>query len=373
MEWSEINSQLDFNSPKSPIQSSTNDQTCFNTKTEQSTQSNLPIDDTQSNLRVDDEGWLFLQTPTSDSTSQSSNSFIQLKEQILRQINPALSDFQKQQIIDLVLKYKHLIPENSKKPAITPILEHHIENSKVTFVKPYRLSRAEYDKAETLVKEMFKDGIIQRSSSPYNAPIVMARKKDGSIRFCIDFRELNKVTKVCKYPLTNPYSCFDELGKSFFFTSLDLASAYWSIPLAEDDKEKTAFTVRSGKYEFTVVPFGLTNAVATFCALMDLIFTGMQWSFVMCFVDDCLIYSVNDFDLHLQHIEAVFKKLEAANLSLKLTKCHFAQYQVEFYGHLISNTGLKMLPSKIEAIQKSLPPKDKTGLRHIMGSYGTIR
>ena len=122
----------------------------------------------------------------------------------------------------------------------------------------------------------------------------------------------------CKYPLTNPYSCFDELGKSFFFTSLDLASAYWSIPLAEDDKEKTAFTVRSGKYEFTVMPFGLTNAVATFCALMDLIFTGMQWSFVMCFVDDCLIYSVNDFDVHLQHIEAVFKKLEAANLSLKL-------------------------------------------------------
>ena len=273
----------------------------------------------------------------------------------------------------MVLKYKHLIPENAKKPTITPILEHHIENSKVTFVKPYRLSRAEYDKAETLVKEMFKDGIIQQSSSPYNAPIVMARKKDGSIRFCIDFRELNKVTKVCKYPLTNPYSCFDELGKSFFFTSLDLASAYWSIPLAEDDKEKTAFTVRSGKYEFTVMPFGLTNAVATFCALMDLIFTGMQWSFVMCFVDDCLIYSVNDFDLHLQHIEAVFKKLEAANLSLKLTKCHFAQYQVEFYGHLISNTGLKMLPSKIEAIQKLLPPKDKTGLRHIMGMAGFYR
>ena len=154
MEWSEINSQFDFNSPKSPIQSSTNDQTCFNTETEQNT---------QSNLRVDDEGWLFLQTPTSDSTSQSSNSFIQLKEQILRQINPALSDFQKQQIVDLVLKYKHLIPENAKKPTITPILEHHIENSKVTFVKPYQLSRAEYGKAETLVKEMFKDGIIQRS------------------------------------------------------------------------------------------------------------------------------------------------------------------------------------------------------------------
>ena len=121
---------------------------------------------------------------------------------------------------------------------------------------------------------MYKDGIVQRSSSPYNAPIVMARKKDGSIRFCIDFRELNKATKVCKYPLTNPYSCFDELGKAFYFTSLDLASAYWSIPLVEQDKEKTAFTVHSGKYEFTVIPFGLTNTVATFCSLMDLVFAG---------------------------------------------------------------------------------------------------
>ena len=123
---------------------------------------------------------------------------------------------------------------------------------------------------------MRKDGIIQHSSRPYNSPIVMARKKDGSIRFCVDFRELNKVTKVCKYLLTNPYSCFDELGKAFYFTSLDLASAYWSIPLADEDKEKTTFTVRSGKYEFTVMPFGLTNAVATICSLMDLVFAGMQ-------------------------------------------------------------------------------------------------
>jgi hypothetical protein len=118
---------------------------------------------------------------------------------------------------------------------------------------------------------------------------------------------------------------FDELGKAFYFTSLDLASAYWSIPLADEDKEKTAFTVRlNGKYEITVMPFGLTNAVATFCSLMDLVFAGMQWSFIMCFVDDCLIYTPKDFNLHLQHVEAIFQRLEKANLSLKLTKCKFS-------------------------------------------------
>ena len=181
------------------------------------------------------------------------------------------------------------------------------------------------------------------------------------------------MTKVCKYPLTNPYSCFDELGKAFYFTSLDLASAYWSIPLADEDKEKTAFTVRSGKYEFTVMPFGLTNAVATFCSLMDLVFAGMQWSFIMCFVDDCLIYTPKDFNLHLQHVEAVFQRLVKANLSLKLTKCKFAFWEVEFYGHIVPNTGLKMAPSKIEAITKLVPPKDKHGIRHILGVAGFYR
>ena len=127
------------------------------------------------------------------------------------------------------------------------------------------------------MQEMEKDGIVRPSSSPYNSPIVMVVKKDGSIRFCIDFRKLNKVTKICKYPLNNPMSCFDELGKAYYFTSLDLASAYWSIPLEEGDMEKTAFTTRSGKYEFTVMPFGLTNAVATFSTLIDF---GILWTAV---------------------------------------------------------------------------------------------
>ena len=119
---------------------------------------------------------------------------------------------------------------------------------------------------------MLKQGVIRESSSPYNSPIMMVTKKNGSIRFCVDYRQLNKVTKKSKYPLTNPYSCFEKLHASFYFTSLDLVSAYWSIPMTEEDKEKTAFTLRSGKYEFNVMPFGLTNAVATFCALMDKLF-----------------------------------------------------------------------------------------------------
>ena len=146
---------------------------------------------------------------------------------------------------------------------------------------------------------MLEKGVIRESSSPYNSPILMVTKKDGSVKFCIDYRQLNKVTKQSKYPLTNPYSCFEKLHNVFYFTSLDLVSAYWSIPMAEDYKEKTAFTLRPGKYEFNVMSFGLTNAVATFCALMDKLFSSYQWDFVLCFIDDCLIFTPNDFDLHL--------------------------------------------------------------------------
>ena len=188
------------------------------------------------------------------------------------------------------------------------MMVHKIENSKVIFSKPRRHSLAEQEQAVKLCKEMKQAGVIRESSSPYNSPIVMVTKKDGTPRFCIDFRKLNKDTKICKYPLTNPQSCFDKLHNAYFFTSLDLKAAYWSIPMAEEDKEKTAFTIRSAKYEFNVMPFGLTNAVATFCALIDKLFAECQWGFILCFIDDILVFTRNDFQLHLQQLEAVFNK-----------------------------------------------------------------
>ena len=143
---------------------------------------------TLSNLRVDEEGWLFVEPQPAPSTVvEEQQKLAKLKKDIMLRINPELSSTQQEQLLQLILKFQKLIPENSKRPAITPILQHKIENSRPTYVKPYRLSRSEYEKAEELVQEMHKDGITQRSSSPYNSPIVMARKKDGSIRFCVDF------------------------------------------------------------------------------------------------------------------------------------------------------------------------------------------
>ena len=124
-------------------------------------------------------------------------------------------------------------------------------------------------------------------------------------------------------------------------------------------KEKPAFTLQSGKFEFNIIPFGLTNAVATFCALMDRIFADCQWDYVLYYIDDILVFTPNNFNLHLTQLESVFIMIDKANMKLKLSKCEFVKSQVEFLGHLLSREGLKMDPRKIDSIKKIVYPKTK--------------
>ena len=213
----------------------------------------VPANNENTTLKEDSEGWLSLK---SKSKEVSDIVFLNELESCLGQ---DLTLNQKKALSALLLSNKDLFGD---KVGLTPFISHKIENSGVVFSKPRKLSMMEHDQADQLTAAMLKDGVVRPSSSPYNSPILMVTKKDGSIRFCVDYRRLNKATKVCKYPLTNVSSCFDKLKDSYYFTSLDFQSAYWSVPMAEEDKEKTAFTVRSGKFEFNVMPFGLTNAVA---------------------------------------------------------------------------------------------------------------
>ena len=288
-------------------------------------------------LKEDSEGWLSFDKNT---PLESDTQFLSKADNF---IGKDLTPLQKIAVQKLLLQNKELFGE---KKGLTSLISHTIENSSVIFSKPRKLSMAEHNQADKLTATMLKDGVIQPSSSPYISPILMVMKRDGSIRFCVDYRRLNQVTKVCKYPLTNVSTCYDKLHNSFFFTSLDFQSAYWSVPMAEKDKEKTAFTVRSGKYEFNVMPFGLSNAVATFCHLMDKLFAAYQWEFVLCFIDDCLIFTKNDFNLHLSQLQKVFDKVKQANLRLNLEKCHFVQSEVPFLGHIVSRNGLKIDPKK---------------------------
>ena len=146
-----------------------------------------------------------------------------------------LSPSQKSKLQTLLLKNKEVFGE---KVGVSPLITQKIENSSIVFSKPRKLSMSEHEQADHLTAAMLKEGVVRPSSSPYNSPILMVTKKDGSIRFCVDYRKLNKVTKTCKYPLTNVSACYDKLLESYYFTSLDFQSAYWSVPMTEEDKEK---------------------------------------------------------------------------------------------------------------------------------------
>jgi len=186
----------------------------------------------------------------------------------------------------------------------------------------YRLSPKEKREMEKQITDMLEKGLIEPSTSPYGAPILFVMKKDGAMRMCIDYRELNKITKKNRYPLPRIDDLLDSLAGAQVFSSLDLQSGYHQILLNDSDVEKTAFRSPLGHYQFRVLPFGLTNAPATFQALMNRVFGNDIGKFVLVYLDDILIYSKSKEE-HEKHLTAVLDKLKEHDLRAKLSKCEF--------------------------------------------------
>jgi len=268
----------------------------------------------------------------------------------------------------LLQEYKDVFTPISELPPIrdtghTIPLEPH---AKPPFRPMFRLSPKELEEVERQVKELLRHGLIEPSSSPFGASVLFVAKKDGSLRMCIDYRALNKITVKNKYPLPRIDQLLDALSGAQLFTSLDLQSGYHQIRITDEDVAKTAFRTPFGHYQFKVLSFGLTNAPATFQAAMNNMLRPYLNKFVVVYIDDILIFSKTQAE-HINHVRKVLELLREHKYHIKLSKCEFEQPEVKFLGHIVGRDGVKVDPAKTAVIEQWTQPKTVHEVRSFVG------
>ena len=236
----------------------------------------------------------------------------------------------------------------------------------------HRMSPTELDELKRQLDELTQSGFIRPSKSPFGAPVLFVKKKDGTMRMCVDYRALNTITVKNSYALPRIDELFDRLQGARYFSKVDLRSGYHQIRIHADDVPKTAFRTRYGHYEFLVLPFGLTNAPATFMHLMHQIFLPLLDRFVLVFLDDILIYS-KDMHEHEQHVRQALDRLREHKLYAKLSKCELFKTEVEFLGHTIDADGVHMMKDKVKAIVDWPPLQSVADVQTFLGTVGYYR
>ncbi len=236
--------------------------------------------------------------------------------------------------------------------------------------KPYPLPYALIDTVNDEVESMLRMGIIEKSESPYASPIVLVKKPDGSNRFCIDFRKLNKITVFDAEPIPNQEQIFSRLAKDHFFSKIDLTKGYWQVPMNPDAKAKTAFIAPNGLYQFKMMPFGLVNAPATFSRIMRSLTNGLNN--IDNYIDDILVHS-QSWEVHVKTLSALLLRLRKAGLTARPSKCSIGMGNIIFLGHTVGNTTISPQPKTVEKIQNCPRPITKKQVRSFLGLSGYYR
>src|ERR1051325_320570 len=236
----------------------------------------------------------------------------------------------------------------------------------------YRMSASELSELKKQLEELLEKKFISPSVSPWGAHVLLVKKKEGSMSLCVDYRQLNKVTIKNQYPLPRIDDLMDQLVGACLFSKIDLRSGYHQIRVKAEDIQKTPFRTRYGHYEYSVMPFGVTNAPGVFMEYMNRIFHSYFDKFVMVFIDDILIYSKNDEE-HAGHLRIVMELLKEKKLYAKLSKCEFWLSEVSFLGHVISKNDIVVDPTKVEAVSQWEAPKNASEIRTFLGLAGYYR
>ena len=271
-------------------------------------------------------------------------------------------------IAELLRKNQDVFAKSDTDIGRTNLVRHGINTGNASTIKerPRRFPPKEQQEIDSQIHDMLQAGSIVPTESPWASNVVLVRKKDGSKRFCIDYRRLNNVTVKDAFPIPRIDETLDTLGGSEWFSTLDLASGYWQVELDEDAQKKSAFVVRGGLYSWRVMPFGLCNAPSTFERLMERVLAGLHWKVLLVYLDDVIVFA-KTVDEELTRLETVFQRLRDAGLKLKPRKCHLFKRSVLYLGHIVSPDGISTDPEKIKVVEDWPVPTSVKEVQSFLG------
>ncbi|UYV77154.1 hypothetical protein LAZ67_14003459 [Cordylochernes scorpioides] len=305
---------------------------------------------------------------SSDKLQETQLKSREWSQKINLTLDPGLSEIQRLQLVSCLDEFIGIFDFGSTPIKPTSTVKHKINTCDQSPIKqrPYRVAPSERRLIQDEVNKMIENHIVKPSESPWSSPVILVRKKDGTWRFCVDYRRLNKITKKDVYPLPRIDDALDSLAGSSYFSTMDLRSGYWQIEVDEKDREKTAFITPDGLYEFQVMPFGLCNAPATFERMIDSVLGSLKWNMCLCYLDDIVVYAPT-FEEHLRRLQLVLSCIQKAGLSLNHKKCFFGSRRIKILGHLVDANGIHPDPDKVEAVSKFPKPRNISELKSFLG------
>ena len=298
------------------------------------------------------------------------------KEQVLQQKLGA-SDYGEYNadVKKLLSEYPDVVATKDDKLGCTNVIEHRVVLEKGTspiYIPAYRIPVKIKSEVEKIVEGWEREGIIRKSSSEFNFPLLAVPKKDGTYRVCVDFRKLNEKTVPDRYPAACMQDLVTQIGGKKIYSSIDLLQGFLQVPMEENSKKYTAFSTPTGHWEFERMPFGLQGSPITFTRLVNTVFHGMLGKSIFIYMDDLLI-ATNTIEEHLTILEEVLDRLRLAGLKLKLEKCDFLKKKIVYLGHVISEEGVAVNPEKVKAISNFPEPHNKKNVKQFLGLAGFFR
>ena len=292
-----------------------------------------------------------VQYPVCKQSTQSVQHSIQ-------QMTDSLAPDVREKVANLLWQFQDVIALDDSDLGRTRLTSHQINTGDTQPVRQQarRLPFHQQQEVRGLLDDMLSQGIIEPSCGPWASPIVLAKKKDGTTRFCVDFHRLNDCTHKDAQPLPRIDDTLDALGGAQYFSTLDLASGYWQVEVDSRDREKTAFVTPFGLFQFRVMPFGLCNVPATFQRLMERVLAGLHWMTCLVYLDDISIFS-RSVETHVKQLKEVLERLKIAGLKIRPKKCHLFQTSVQYLGHVISAEGIRTDPQKVACVSNWPVPR----------------